>query len=110
MFGIELYTPEYNVVGDEVAIVETSKGTIKVELDGAGAPIHVANFCELSTMGFYDGLKFHRYVPGFVIQGGDPNTRDMTGEQVAASWPRWYAWNRWTRLLHQGGVQYQPPQ
>ena len=39
MFGIELYTPEYNVVGDEVAIVETSKGTIKVELDGAGAPI-----------------------------------------------------------------------
>lgn len=87
MFGIELYTPEYKVVGDEVAIVETSKGTIKVELDGAGAPIHVANFCELSTMGFYDGLKFHRYVPGFVIQGGDPNTRDMTGEQVAAGLP-----------------------
>ena len=83
MFGIELYTPEYNVVGDEVAIVETSKGTIKVELDGAGAPIHVANFCELSTMGFYDGLKFHRYVPGFVIQGGCPNTRDMTSDEVA---------------------------
>ena len=85
MFGIELYTPEYKVAGDEVAIVETSKGTIKVELDGAGAPIHVANFCELSTMGFYDGLKFHRYVPGFVIQGGDRNSHDDGALAMARS-------------------------
>ena len=86
MFGFkkELYTPEYQLVGDECAVIETSKGTIKVKFDGEGAPIHVANFCELSTMGFYDGLKFHRYVPGFVIQGGDPNTRDMSGADVAA--------------------------
>ena len=78
-----LYTPSYEVVGDEVAVFETSKGTVRVRLDGAGAPIHVANFCELAGSGFYDGLKFHRYVPGFVIQGGCPNTRDMTPEQVA---------------------------
>ena len=86
MFGFkkELYTPEYQLAGDESAVIETSKGTIKVKFDGEGAPIHVANFCELSTMGFYDGLKFHRYVPGFVIQGGDPNTRDMSGADVAA--------------------------
>ena len=84
MFGKRLYTPEYAVAGDEVAVIETSQGTIRVELDGSGAPIHVANFCELAVHGFYDGLKFHRYVPGFVIQGGDPNTRDMTGEDVAA--------------------------
>ena len=84
MFGKRLYTPEYAVAGDEVAVIETSQGTIRVELDGLGAPIHVANFCELAVHGFYDGLKFHRYVPGFVIQGGDPNTRDMTGEDVAA--------------------------
>ena len=84
MFGRKLYTPEYQVAGDEIAVIETSKGIIRVRLDGDGAPIHVANFCELSTMGFYDGLKFHRYVPGFVIQGGCPNTRDMTPEQVAA--------------------------
>ncbi len=79
-----LYTPSYAVVGDEVARVATSKGEIVVKLDGAGAPIHVANFCELAEAGFYDGLKFHRYVPGFVIQGGCPNTRDMTPEDVAA--------------------------
>lgn len=89
MFGFtrELYTPTYPVTGDEVAVFETSKGTIKVKLDGAGAPIHVANFCELAMTEFYDGLKFHRYVPGFVIQGGDPNTRDMTPEDVAAGRP-----------------------
>ena len=89
MFGpvTELYTPEYTVAGDEVAVIETSKGTIRVRLDGDGAPIHVANFCELAQFGFYDGLKFHRYVPGFVIQGGDPNTRDMSGEDVAAGKP-----------------------
>ena len=73
-----LYTPEYQVVGDEVAVLDTSKGVVRVSLDGAGAPIHVANFCELAGSGFYDGLKFHRYVPGFVIQGGCPRG-DGTG-------------------------------
>lgn len=84
MFFKKTRTPEYQLTGDEGAIIETSQGTIRVKFDCAGAPIHVANFCELSVMGFYDGLKFHRYVPGFVIQGGCPNTRDMTPEQVAA--------------------------
>lgn len=90
MFGIPdpLYTPEYEVKGDEVAVLTTSKGTIRVRLDGEGAPIHVANFCELAGSGFYDDLKFHRYVPGFVIQGGCPNTRDMTPEEVASGRPR----------------------
>ncbi len=83
-FGDPLYTPEYKPSGDEVAVIETSKGTIKVQLDAEGAPIHVANFAELAQSGFYDGLKFHRYVPGFVIQGGCPNTREMTSDQVAA--------------------------
>ena len=86
MFGFkkELYAPEYQLAGDECAVIETSKGTIKVKFDGEGAPIHVANFSELSTMGFYDGLKINRYVPGFVIQGGDPKTRDISGADVAA--------------------------
>ena len=78
-----LHTPDYPVAGDEVAVFDTSKGVIRVALDGDGAPVHVANFCELAMSGFYDDLKFHRYVPGFVIQGGCPNTRDMTPEQVA---------------------------
>ena len=83
-FTDPLHTPEYELKGNEVAVIETSKGTIRVALDGEGAPIHVAHFCELASAGFYDDLKFHRYVPGFVIQGGCPNTRDMTPEQVAS--------------------------
>lgn len=86
-FTDPLHTPEYELKGNEVAVIETSKGTIRVALDGEGAPIHVANFCELASAGFYDDLKFHRYVPGFVIQGGCPNTRDMTPEQVALGMP-----------------------
>lgn len=79
-----LYTPEYQPTGEEIAVIKTNKGTIRVQLAGNDAPIHVGNFVELATKGFYDNLKFHRYVPNFVIQGGDPNTRDATSQQVAS--------------------------
>jgi peptidyl-prolyl cis-trans isomerase B (cyclophilin B) len=79
-----MYTPEYQPNGSEVAVITTDKGVIKVQLHGQDAPIHVGNFVELAQKGFYDGLKFHRYVPDFVIQGGCPNTRDMSQEDVAA--------------------------
>ncbi len=89
MFGLksELYTPEYQPTGKEVAVISTNKGTIEIALDGEGAPIHVANFCELAAKGFYNDLKFHRYVPGFVIQGGDPQTRELDSETVAQGAP-----------------------
>ena len=77
-----IYTPEYKPNGQEIAVIETSKGTIKVQLTGLDTPIHVGNFVELANKGFYDGLKFHRHVPGFVIQGGCPNTRDLSEEEV----------------------------
>ena len=54
------------------ATFETTKGTIVARLDEDDAPITTANFIELAQKGFYDGLTFHRYAPGFVIQGGDP--------------------------------------
>ena len=80
-----LYTPEYQPTGEEIAVITTSKGTIRVQLAGKDAPIHVGNFVELARKGFYDELKFHRYVPGFVIQGGCPNTRPLDSEQVKAA-------------------------
>lgn len=57
---------------DRNAIIETSKGTIKFRLYETDAPITTANFIELAESGFYNGLTFHRVVPGFVIQGGCP--------------------------------------
>ena len=57
---------------------QTSKGTIVAELYTEGAPGTTANFIGLAEKGFYDGLRFHRYVPGFVVQGGDPSG-DGTG-------------------------------
>lgn len=77
-----LYTPEYQPTGEEIAVFTTSKGAIRVQLAGTDAPIHVGNFVELARKGFYDGLKFHRYEPGFVVQGGCPTTRDLTPDQV----------------------------
>ena len=77
-----LYTPAYQPNGEEIAIIDTDKGTIKVKLAGKDAPIHVGNFVELAQSGYYDGLRFHRYVEGFVIQGGCPNTRGLTAEQL----------------------------
>lgn len=60
------------------AIIETSKGEIEVEFLDDKAPGHVQNFTKLAKDGFYDGTTFHRVIPGFMIQGGDPNTKDQS--------------------------------
>jgi peptidylprolyl isomerase len=54
------------------ATMATSKGSIVIELDAVAAPRTVNNFVFLAREGFYDGLAFHRIIPGFVVQGGDP--------------------------------------
>jgi cyclophilin family peptidyl-prolyl cis-trans isomerase len=53
------------------ATIDTDKGVIEIELADKGAPKATANFIELAKKGYYDGVVFHRLVPGFVIQGGD---------------------------------------
>ena len=54
-------------------------GVVKIELDPKAAPITAANFEKLVKEGFYDGLTFHRIIPGFMIQGGDPQGTGMGG-------------------------------
>ncbi len=66
--------PEMNIDDSKqyIATIHTDKGQIVMELDALYAPQHVNNFVFLTKEGFFDGLTFHRYEPGFVIQGGDP--------------------------------------
>lgn len=61
------------------ATFDTTKGVIVAQLAEDDAPLTVANFAGLAEKGFYDGLTFHRYVSGFVIQGGDPSGNGSGG-------------------------------
>ena len=64
------------VSAQEIAVIETKFGKIEMELFADKAPGHVKNFKDLTKKGFYDGTIFHRVIPGFMIQGGDPNTKN----------------------------------
>lgn len=64
---------------NRIVKIITDKGTIKFELFEDKAPNTAKNFIDLASSGFYNGLKFHRYVPGFVIQGGDPKGDGTSG-------------------------------
>src|SRR5256885_10185351 len=59
---------------DKVAELHTTAGEIDIRFFPDVAPNHVKNFIDLAEKGFYNGTKFHRVIPGFMIQGGDPNT------------------------------------
>ena len=63
-------------MSNEIAVIETSLGNIEFELLEDVAPGHVQNFKELVNSDFYNGTIFHRVIPGFMIQGGDPNTKN----------------------------------
>lgn len=65
---------------NEVAVIKTSAGEMVVEFWPEVAPKHVENFKKLAKQGFYDGTAFHRIIKGFMIQGGDPNTKDPNKE------------------------------
>jgi len=64
-----------SALAGEIAVIETTLGNIELEFLEDKAPGHVKNFKDLSKKGFYDGTIFHRVIPGFMIQGGDPNSK-----------------------------------
>ena len=62
--------------GDTIAVFVTSKGTFKAVLYADHAPLAVQNFIRLASVGFYDGMEFHRVISDFVVQSGDPATKE----------------------------------
>jgi len=71
---INLGNQSFSQSDDKLVILHTNLGKIIIEFFPADAPNHVTNFIKLTESGFYDGTIFHRIIPGFMIQGGDPNT------------------------------------
>lgn len=71
------FTPEeIKKMSGTKAVIETKLGNIELQFFPEVAPIHVNNFIELAKKEFYNGTIFHRVIPGFMIQGGDPNTKN----------------------------------
>ena len=86
-------------------IITTKFGDIEVELYSDSAPKTVENFKDLTKKGFYDGLIFHRIVPGFVIQGGDPYTRNTTNRsRWGTGGPGWNIKAEFNKNTHTRGV------
>jgi peptidyl-prolyl cis-trans isomerase B (cyclophilin B) len=71
----------------KTATIETSKGTIVADLFDGEAPTTVANFEKLANDKFYDGTRFHRVINNFMIQGGDPLSRDPNNPRVGTGGP-----------------------
>jgi len=73
-------TPSPMPNSNEVAVIKTNEGEMVIEFWTDAAPNTVENFKKLARQGFYDGTIFHRIVKGFMIQGGDPNSKDPAKE------------------------------
>ena len=71
----------------KTATIDTARGVITAELFDDEAPKTVANFEKLANDGFYDGTRFHRVIPNFVIQGGDPLSKDPNNPRVGTGGP-----------------------
>ena len=87
------------------AIIKTRFGEIKLVFFPDLAPKHVESFLTLARKGFYDGTIFHRVIPGFMIQGGDPNTKDPSNRQSYGNGgPGYTLPAEFNRIPHERGI------
>ena len=98
-------SPTMSTNTKEVAVIKTSEGEMVAEFWTDVAPNTVENFKKLATSGFYDGTAFHRIVKGFMIQGGDPNTKDLAKESsYGTGGPGYKVKAEFNEKLHDKGV------
>ncbi|MGN6346229.1 MAG: DUF6541 family protein [Candidatus Nitrosocosmicus sp.] len=88
-----------------IADIETTQGPITIQFFPNDAPHHVQNFVDLAKKGFYDGTVFHRIVKGFVIQGGDPNTKNSSNrESWGTGGPGYHINEEFNNISHARGI------
>jgi len=95
-----------DVSASDVVVIETSMGTMKAKFFLDKAPNHAKNFVYLAKKGYYDGTRFHRIIKGFMIQGGDPNTKPG-GEKngpPGTGGPGYNVKNEFNDTPHVGGI------
>ena len=97
------YSPE-PVFEDDIVILETNRGAMKLKLYPDVAPNHCKNFKKLANSGFYDKTTFHRIIPGFMIQGGDINSRDNDPKNDGHGGPGWTVDAEFNDISHQRGI------
>lgn len=86
------------------AIIETKVGNIELKFYPDVAPNHVKNFIKLSKEGFYDNTIFHRVIPGFMIQGGDPNTKGPNKNIYGTGGPGYNVKAEFNKISHKRGI------
>lgn len=89
---------------EQLATIETDFGNIVLRLFPQTAPGHVDNFIKLAKEGFYDGTAFHRVIPGFMIQGGDPNTKDEDRSNDGQGGPGFNIKAEFSNTPHRRGI------
>lgn len=86
------------------AVIETKHGNMEIKFFPDVAPKHVDNFVKLAKEGFYDGTIFHRVIPGFMIQGGDPNTKGPDTRMYGTGGPGWSVPAEFNEIPHKRGI------
>ncbi|HBO84906.1 MAG TPA: peptidylprolyl isomerase [Deltaproteobacteria bacterium] len=86
------------------AVIETKYGNIEIRFFPDAAPNHVKNFMKLSKEGVYDGTIFHRVIPGFMIQGGDPNTKGPNKSTYGMGGPGYNVNAEFNKISHKRGI------
>jgi len=95
---------EIKKMAETKAVIETKFGNIELRFFPEKAPNHVNNFIELAKKGFYEGTTFHRVIPGFMIQGGDPNSKSTDKSRHGTGSPGYSIKAEFNDKLHKRGV------
>jgi peptidyl-prolyl cis-trans isomerase B (cyclophilin B) len=99
------FTPEeIKNMSETTAIIETKFGNVELRFFPDLAPNHVNNFIELAKKGFYDGTLFHRVIPNFMIQGGDPNSKETDRSKHGSGGPGYTVKAEFNNKPHKRGT------